>query len=234
MNHVIAVEGFGGYPFWQKRVPKKIATRADMLCGVGPSQVFNFVIPLLEERSDCVWWYYPQFMMWPIILKIRSILKTKKPEDRIVLIGFSYGGSAVHAATHWFREPVIDLVVSLDPVGKWRINVAPADPEVYRFRKPSSVKRWVNLYQRFDRYSFTPPPHWFGKPIWGGKVKFADRETELFRDDFRCEKIHYDGVNFHGFPEVRNFPDQSHLWFPSHNEVRRQILEELDRLAADV
>ena len=233
MNHIIAVEGFGGYPFWQKRIPRKMETKKDLLYGVGPSQVFNFVVPLFAFRPDCDWSYYPQFMVWPIIGKIRCLRKIKKPEDRIILIGFSYGGSAVHAVSHRFSETIFDLVISLDPVGKWRRNVAPDDPQAYRFRKPNSVKRWVNLYQRIDRCSFAPGHPWLTRPIWGGKVDGADRETELLPDDFQFEHIYNDGTTTHGFPEVRDFAEfseQAHRWFPAHNEVLHQITSELERL----
>ncbi len=228
MNHIIAVEGFGGYPFWQKRIPRKIATKEDMLFGLGPSQVFNFVIPLFSSRPDFAWEYYPQFMVWPIVRKIRELRKTKKPNDRIILIGFSYGGSAVHAVSHWFREKTFDLVISLDPVGKWRRNVAREDPTVYRFSKPESVVRWVNFYQQLDKCSFAPGNPWLTRAIWGGKVSGADRETRLFPDDYLPERIYNDGVESHGIPEVRNFSDQAHMWLPAQNEVQRQIKEELE------
>jgi len=229
MDYIIAVEGFGGYPFRQKRVPRIIETKSDLLYGIGPSQVFNFVVPLFAPRSDCLWWYYPQFMAWPMVWKVRRLRNIKRPGDRIILIGFSYGGSAVHAVSHWFREEIIDLVITLDPVGKWRLDVAPDDPDVYRFRKARSVRRWVNLYQRFDKCSFAPYNHWFTKPIWGGKVRGADRETEIFPDDFQFENIYYNGTTMPGFPEVDNFSDQAHRWFPAHNEVSTQILLELNR-----
>jgi len=228
MDHIIAVEGFAGYPFWQKRVPKNIETKNDLLFGLGPSQVINFVIPLFASRPGCVWTYYPQFMVWPITWKVHAIQKTKKPEDRIILIGFSYGGNAVHAVSHCFRETVFDLVISLDPVGKWRLNVAPDDPKAYGFHKPNSVKRWINIYQRFDRCSFAPYYPWLIKPIWGGKIQGADRETELFRDDFQQENVYNDGITTHGL-EIPHLAEQPHMWFPAHNEVRRQITTELER-----
>ena len=229
MDYIIAVEGFGGYPFFQERIPRKVETKKDLLNGIGPSQVFNFVVPLFSSRPDCTWWYYPQFMVWPMVWKVHRLRKIRKPEDRIILIGFSYGGSAVHAVSHWFRETIFDLVISLDPVGKWRHNVAPENPEVYRFRKPKSVRRWVNLYQRIDKCSFAPNNPWLTKPIWGGKVQGADRETELFFDDFQAGNIYNDGMTTYGFPEVPNFSDQAHRWFPAQNEVLGQVVSELER-----
>ena len=231
MDYIIAVEGFGGYPFWQKRIPKDIQTKKDLLFGLGPSQVFNFVVPLFSSRSNCLWWYYPQFMVWPVIGKIRKLRKIKQPGDRIILIGFSYGGSTVHAAAHWFRETIIDLVITLDPVGKWRWNVTPDDPEAYRFRKAASVVRWVNLYQRIDRCSFgLPGLPWLSKPIWGGKVQGADRETELGTGHFQFEDIYYNETTMLGFPGVKNFSGQAHWWFPAHNEAIITILMELEQI----
>ena len=221
MKHLFCVEGFGGFPFGKSRIPKEIRNISDLVSGIGPAQVLNFVIPLMNDWPDVKWYYYPQFAVWPILIKISSMLKQKEfldGSDSISLIGFSYGGSAVHRIAHSFREQVFDTVITLDPVGKWRLNVTPDDSNAYRFCKSESVRRWINLYQRIDKCSFAPRHKYITKAIWGGQVHGADSETELTANDFRPEYVFNNG-----FPEIANFFDQAHLWFPAQNEVIRQI-----------
>ena len=199
-----------------------------MVYGIGPAQVLNFVIPLINGLPDVKWYYYPQFTAWQIAMKINSMLKQNEftsGSDSISMIGFSYGGSAVHRIAHYFKKPVFDTVITLDPVGKWRLNVTPDNCKAYRFKKSESVRRWINLYQRIDKCSFASKHKYLSKAIWGGSVDGADVETELTEIDFQPNHVYNNGQTTHGFPGITNFTDQAHLWFPSQNEVVRQIKE---------
>lgn len=237
MNHVFVVEGFCGFPFRQNRVPpKSIRSARDLIQGTaGPSQMLNFVIPVIASFPQTQWHYYPQFMVPQIAWTIRGMQKKKGflEENRLILVGFSYGGSAVHAVSHLFRDPIFELVVTLDPVGKWRISTKPKNAEAYGFRKAKSAKRWVNLYQRTDQCSFRTPHGAVTKAIWGGSVREADRETELFSEDFVPERIYNNGTSTHGIRDTGFFAEQAHLWLPAQNEVLRQIHEEFSLLGTN-
>lgn len=229
MKHVITVEGFGGYPFGQKIAPPQVKTVNDLIRGSGFSQMLNFIVPRLDPLPDVKWYYFSQIMGRKIIRTVNEICE-KSPNDPIGLIGFSYGGATVHRIAHHFAAKrdgiVFQKVISLDPVGKWRINVAPKDPDAYHFSKPKSVESWINLYQRIDQCSFAPGKWPFSKPIWGGKVKGADWERELVEDDFLPINIYNNGVTGFGFPEFARFSHRAHLWFLAQNFVLDQVLQQ--------
>lgn len=249
-THVFLFEGFGGYPFGFVRrflFPSQRRRAADfvsdfvpeswqqLLFGIGsPAQAANFVLPLFANRAEVKTYYLPQTHHWYATRAILSI-RAREPEARIALIGFSYGGNAAHRVAHQVCRAVdqdnidniLSLVLTIDPVGKWRINTTPAQVGDYGFsRPPRGVTRWINCYQRCDCGSFriargTP----LEKKIWGDCVADADENRFLTAEDFRRETI------CNGRFAIRNEESlayYAHLWCPAHKFVQEKIAKFLE------
>lgn len=169
-----------------------------------------------------------------------------KPGDslrpvRLVLLGYSYGGDAVHQLAHaLLKRPEltglppelssvleIPLVFTVDPVKKWT-TTTPASATDYGFVKPPGAKRWLNFYQRIDVDSMESPLFRIKQAIWGGAVSQADRDLEFHRDDFVGEMIYGGGIRLTN-PSL--FSRKAHIWIPAQDRVRAALHIELQDIA---
>lgn len=230
---VFVFEGFCGYPFGLLRrffshpqlpvtLPK--AWR-DLLFGVGsPAQAANFVLPLLAEFPQVTTHYLPQTHHGYATRQIVSLLE-HDPNAAVVLIGFSYGGNAAHRvahqlAAHFRRDDVLPLVVTIDPVGKWRLSTTPPSVGDYGFTRARGVTRWLNCYQRCDCGSFRIPKTGLRRKIWGDTVRDADENRFLEPSDFVPAEI-ASGAFEVTRPDL--FTYYAHLWIPAHRFVQETL-----------
>ncbi|MGL4943592.1 MAG: hypothetical protein ACRC46_10425 [Thermoguttaceae bacterium] len=233
--YTFVFEGFCGYPFGLLRrynVPAAFPTAwRDLLFGLGsPAQAANFVLPLLAEFSHVETHYLPQTHHGHAVRRISSIFE-RDPNAAIVLIGYSYGGNAAHKVAHqvyerFQRNDIFPLVVTIDPVGKWRLDTTPEEVGAYNFTRSGGVTRWVNCYQRCDCGSFRVPRTRIGRKIWGDIVRDADENRFLTAGDFTASEIATG--NFEA-KRHEQFAYYAHLWVPAHRFIQETLRAELRR-----
>lgn len=182
MTHIFAFEGHSGHPDdWPKFSHHFAKDWHD--CWIRP----NF--------TSFTWNYYSQRMAGIHAAMRRALSSDSRP---IMVLGFSNGGHAAIIFAKWMvvRDFDVRLAVTCDPVKKLRYV---AQPDQLVYQRVVGVRRWVNHYQRSDRFSLA---HSF--PLRGHPIQDAD-------------------VN----KEWKSLGDYGHVLLPQIFEFSKAMLDEL-------
>ncbi|MGM0488543.1 MAG: hypothetical protein ACQESR_17530 [Planctomycetota bacterium] len=230
---MFAFEGLGGF----NSEPEEGELNSGRL---SLSQVAHFWKPMVERLKGTEWHYYPGMNLslnpregvqaiTTQAKEIRDVAKTDVSEtgetqcyDRIVLLGYSYGGDSVVSVTKKLKDYGIrvDLVITADSYKKWHgLRIRGRS-----FSKTPNVTKWHNYYQKAEwplvRASVFP-----GLPIRGYGVDGAETNEELDMSAFTVQNYFVAKEILNRKPEnwqgkMRRKP---HVWIPAHDKVLRMI-----------
>ena len=81
---------------------------------------------------------------WTQESEIEDFINKQSENDKIILIGHSYGGDTAENVAHDITDRTIDKLITLDPVSFWDFSGS----------KPESVNNWYNVIAEDDKYTW--------------------------------------------------------------------------------
>jgi len=81
---------------------------------------------------------------WTQESEIEDFINKQSKNDKIILIGHSYGGDTAENVAHDITDRKIDKLITLDPVSFWDFSGS----------KPENVNNWYNVIAEDDQYTW--------------------------------------------------------------------------------